>query len=129
MTAAMFNPLLDAAEIDLVSLQVGPAAAQIGDMRSERVIFEIAGKIVDFSDTAAVISQLDLVIGVDTAVLHLAGALGKPAWLLASAAPDYRWLADGTTTVWYPTVRIFRQKSRGDWAGVVADTCRALTGR
>jgi ADP-heptose:LPS heptosyltransferase len=83
--------------------------------------------VKDFAETAAVIAQLDLVIGVDTAVLHLAGALGKPAWMLLPAAPDYRWLLTGATTAWYPSMRLFRQPRRGDWASVVAAVQTALT--
>jgi tetratricopeptide (TPR) repeat protein len=73
----------------------------------------------DFADTAAVIAQLDLVISVDTAVCHLAGALGKPVWTLLSFAADWRYLLHRHNSPWYPTMRLFRQTSLGDWAGVV----------
>ncbi|SDG87242.1 tetratricopeptide repeat protein [Propionivibrio dicarboxylicus] len=80
----------------------------------------------DFSDTAALIASMDLVISVDTAVAHLAGAMGKPVWILLPYAPDYRWLLGREDSPWYPTARLFRQRERGDWAGVVASLVEAL---
>jgi tetratricopeptide (TPR) repeat protein len=74
----------------------------------------------DFADTAAVISQLDLVITVDTSVAHLAGALGKPVWILLPRAPDWRWLLDREDSPWYPTARLWRQQRLDDWDGVIA---------
>jgi tetratricopeptide (TPR) repeat protein len=73
----------------------------------------------DFADTGAALCALDLVISVDTAMVHLAGALGRPAWLMLPAIPDWRWLLDRDDTPWYPSLRLFRQRSPGDWAGVV----------
>jgi len=81
----------------------------------------------DFLDTAAAIAQLDLVIAVDTAVAHLAGALGKPVWLLLSYSPDWRWFRDGgERTPWYPSMRLFRQTERNQWAPVIARVAEAL---
>jgi hypothetical protein len=82
----------------------------------------------DFSDTAALISQLDVVISVDTSVAHLAGALGKPLWLLLSFHPDWRWLRDRTDSPWYSTAKLFRQSVDGEWADVLARVveCRAV---
>ena len=74
----------------------------------------------NFSDTAAVIENLDLLISVDTAVPHLAGAMGKPVWLLLSFAPDWRWQLDRDKSPWFPTMRLFRQSRPGDWGPVVA---------
>jgi Flp pilus assembly protein TadD len=118
---------LMAADADFVSLQVGPPARQVAALPLERITFKSEGVVKDFADTAAVIAQLDLVIGVDTAVLHLAGALGKPAWMLLPFAPDYRWLAHGETTAWYPSLRLFRQTARGDWTGPLAAAAAALS--
>ncbi len=73
-----------------------------------------------FSDTAAFIENLDLVISVDTAVVHLAGALGKPVWTLLPFVPDWRWMSDREDSPWYPTIRLFRQPSLGDWESVIA---------
>ncbi|HEY2901442.1 MAG TPA: tetratricopeptide repeat-containing glycosyltransferase family protein [Polyangia bacterium] len=80
-----------------------------------------------FVDTASVMANLDLVLSSDTAVPHLAGALGVPTWLLLSHVPDWRWGRRGGETPWYPSLRLFRQRQAGDWAGVVADACAALT--
>jgi len=80
----------------------------------------------DFEDTAAAASLCDLVITVDTSVAHLAGAMGKPVWLLLPFVPDWRWLLDRTDSPWYPSMRIFRQSKRGDWDGVIARVVAAL---
>ncbi|HTI84331.1 MAG TPA: tetratricopeptide repeat-containing glycosyltransferase family protein [Acetobacteraceae bacterium] len=80
----------------------------------------------DFSDSAALISLLDLVITIDTSVAHLAGALGKPVWIMLHHAADWRWLLDRDDSPWYPTARLFRQRQPGDWGGVVSDVVRAL---
>ena len=90
------------------------------------VNYGVAGELQEFADTAAVIDALDLVISVDTAVAHLAGALGKPVWLLNRYASCWRWLQEGSRTGWYASMRIFRQRSPGDWVSVAAEA-RAAT--
>jgi hypothetical protein len=80
----------------------------------------------DFADTAALMAGLDLIIGVDTAVVHLAGALGRPVWLLNRFDADWRWGAVGDGSPWYPTLRQFRQATPGGWAEVVGQVARAL---
>jgi hypothetical protein len=75
----------------------------------------------DFAEIAAVVENLDLVIAVDSSIAHLAGALGKPVWLLLCYAPDWRWMTDRTDSPWYPSALLFRQSTPGDWSGVVAD--------
>jgi tetratricopeptide (TPR) repeat protein len=92
------------------------AAALAGASR----VTHIGGELQDFSDTAAVLALADLVIAVDTAPVHLAGAMGRPVWVLVPFAPDWRWTRDGETTPWYPTARLFRQTELGDWNGVIA---------
>ena len=80
----------------------------------------------DFAETARIIDGLDWVVTVDTAVAHLAGALGKPVWLLLPTGADYRWLLERSDSPWYPTARLFRQKERGDWSGVIAGVKQAI---
>jgi ADP-heptose:LPS heptosyltransferase len=80
----------------------------------------------DFADTAALIEQLDLVISVDTSVAHVAGALGKPLWLLLPWLPDWRWLLEREDSPWYPSARLFRQAEPGDWDSVLEKVRVAL---
>jgi tetratricopeptide (TPR) repeat protein len=89
-------------------------------------LIDWTGELRDFADTAALIANLDLVISVDTAVAHLAGAMGKPVWLLNRFDSDWRWLRAGDTTLWYPSMRLFRQPSLGDWESVMAALRSAL---
>jgi ADP-heptose:LPS heptosyltransferase len=89
-------------------------------------LIDRTNELEDFSDTAALIANLDLIIAVDTAVAHLAAALGKPVWLLLPASPDFRWLLDRDKSPWYPTMRLFRQKTLGDWSDVIQDALQAL---
>jgi hypothetical protein len=80
----------------------------------------------DFGDTAAVIALADLVITVDTAIAHLAGALGRPVWILLQYSPDFRWLLDRDDSPWYPSARLFRQTRTGEWDDVIARVATAL---
>lgn len=82
-------------------------------------MLDLTGYIHNFCDTAALLVNLDLVISVDTAIVHLAGALGRPTWLMLPYAPDWRWGAIDDTTPWYPDTRVFRQETPGDWSGTV----------
>lgn len=110
--AELLAPLLDCSGIAFFSLQKGhQAPAGVVDLMND---------VSDFADTAALIANLDLVISVDTAVAHLAGAMGKPVWLLNRHDSDWRWLRDRDDSPWYPTLRQFRQASPGDWDGVIA---------
>ena len=89
-------------------------------LAGENRVTNVGAELENFADTAAVIALCDLVISVDTAVAHLAGAMGRPLWMLLPFAPDWRWTLDGDTSPWYPTARLFRQTSLGDWDGVIA---------
>jgi hypothetical protein len=82
--------------------------------------------LTDFADTAAIVSQLDLVISVDTSVAHLAGAMGKPVWILLPHMPDFRWLLERDDSPWYPSARLFRQPRAGDWRSVITWARREL---
>ena len=81
-------------------------------------VLDLADELVDFADTAALMSNLDLVITVDTAVTHLAGAMGLPVWVVLPLFPDWRWLLDRDDSPWYPSMRLFRQTAWGEWEGV-----------
>ena len=98
-------------------------------MAAHPEIIHFGSELEDFADTAAVISQLDLVISVDTAVAHLAGAMAKPVWILLPSAPDFRWLVGRDDSPWYPTARLFRQTKLGDWPSVIARVREALAAR
>jgi ADP-heptose:LPS heptosyltransferase len=82
----------------------------------------------DFSDTAALVQEMDLVISVDTSVAHLAGALGKTVWIVLPFVPDWRWMLDRADSPWYPTATLFRQSRLDDWSTVVDDVARRLRG-
>jgi tetratricopeptide (TPR) repeat protein len=101
------------------SLQKGPAAKDLLNMPIDMNLVDLSGSLNDFADTAAALANLDLVITVDTAVAHLAGALGKPVWILLTRNPDWRWLLDREDSPWYPTARLFRQHVAGDWSAVI----------
>ena len=116
--------LLQIPGISFYSLQKGPAAASL--KTADSTVVDLGGELANFADTAAAIAHLDLVIGVDTAVVHLAGALGKPVWTLLPIPPDWRWLEAREDSPWYPTMRLFRQKSHGDWNEVVERVKSAL---
>jgi hypothetical protein len=89
-------------------------------------LIDLIPELTDFAETAAMIQNLDLVISVDTAVAHLAGAIGKSVWVLLPLVPDWRWMQDRPDTPWYPTMRLFRQRSIGDWSAVIQDVNAAL---
>jgi tetratricopeptide (TPR) repeat protein len=107
-----------------VSLQKDPRPQDAEILRQRPDIVDQTAELTDYAETAALVSCLDLVITVDTSVAHLAGALGRPTWLLLSRLPDWRWLLDRDDTPWYPTVRLFRQTETGDYGSVV-DRVRA----
>ena len=112
-------PLLSHPRVDVYSLQIGRGVEEISALPAGCVIIDHTDRISDFADTAALIANLDLVISIDTAVAHLAGALGKPVWMLLPFVPDWRWLLGRDDSPWYPTMRLFRQQSPGDWAWVM----------
>ncbi len=118
------QPLFDHRGISWFSLQVGEQAGRWG---ANLPLTDLSPHLKDFSDTASAIAVLDLVISVDTAVAHLAAGLGKPVWTLIPAVADWRWLTKRTDTPWYPSMRLFRQSTPGDWTGVIAEVGEALS--
>jgi hypothetical protein len=120
-------PLLDI-EATFVSLQKDVRADDAVSLKERGDILHFGDELEDFSETAELISQLDLVISVDTGVAHLAGALGKPVWIMVTYIPDWRWLLDRDDSPWYPTARLFRQANVDDWEGVIARVHDALRG-
>ena len=119
-------PLARIPGMRFVSLQLGPAAQQAGQPPAQMDLLDVTADIGDFADTAAMVANLDLVIAVDTAVAHLAGALGVPVWTLIYAPPDWRWLLEREDSPWYPTMRLFRQETPGQWAPVIGRVAAAL---
>lgn len=122
-----YSRLLAIAGVSFVSLQKGEAAGELKRMGA--AILDWMGECEDLVDTAALMQQLDLVITVDTAVAHLAGALGRPVWMLNRFESEWRWLFRGEDSPWYPTMRIFRQTAPGQWDEVVARIAAELRGR
>jgi uncharacterized protein (TIGR03032 family) len=119
-------PLLEVPGTAFYSLQVGPRAADVQRLAAHHQVHDLSPDLRDWADTAAAIAQLDLVIGVDTGVIHLAGALGKPVWVLLCYSPDWRWGQARADNPWYPTMRLFWQPRPKDWAAVVAEAAAAL---
>lgn len=111
----LFIPLLQLENTQFYSLQLGQTAHSIYDFHLNQTLLDLSPYLQDFTDTAVVINQLDLIISVDTAVVHLAAALGKQTWLLIPFVPDFRWLIDREDSPWYPSIKLFRQPTRGDW--------------
>jgi tetratricopeptide (TPR) repeat protein len=126
-----FAPLAAIPGVTLVSLQKNEGTDQLADLPPGMTVMTL-GDDFDagpnaFLDTAAVMTNLDLVISIDTATAHLAGALGRPVWLLLKRVPDWRWMTDGETTPWYPSARLFRQSRPADWDGVIARVASELS--
>ncbi len=121
--------LLDLPDCAFFSLQKGDRAGELSrlDPGGERVV-DYSHELETFGDTAGLIDALDLVISVDTAVAHLAGALAKPVWILLPFTPDWRWMLGREDSPWYPTARLFRQRTPGDWESVVAAITSSLGG-
>ena len=126
MPLAALEPLLRRTDIEFHGLQLDIPVADREWLDANPLLIDHSAEIKDFTDTAAIIEELDLTITIDTAVAHLAGALARPVWVMLPLCPDFRWLMDRPDTPWYPTARLFRQQREGDWAGVVADVVKAL---
>ena len=128
MRLETLEPLLDLPDVAFVSLQHEVRKEDLPLLQSRSDVCQIGGQFKDFADTAAAIALLDAVIAVDTAVAHLAGAMGKPLFLLLPFAADFRWLRERTDSPWYPSARLFRQPQFGDWDSVVKMLRQELAG-
>ena len=112
---SQFAPLAGIENVQFFSLQKGEGASQAAKPPAGMDLIDWTNDLVDFADTAGLFANLDLVITVDTAVAHLAGAMGKPVWVILGRIPDWRWMMDRADSPWYPTMRLFRQPATGDW--------------
>jgi tetratricopeptide (TPR) repeat protein len=132
ITLREFSRILSTPGLQFVCLQKDVNAADLEVLRSNGRVEVLDDEIADFADTAAIMAMLDLVVSVDTSVAHLAGALGRPVWVLLPFSADYRWLLDREDSPWYPSARLWRQSRIGDWDGVlerVEQELLQLTGR
>jgi hypothetical protein len=107
------------ASVSFVAIQKGPTATQAASPPNGMRLLSLSDAIGDFEDTAAILCLSDLLISVDSSPVHLAGALGRPVWVMLPKVPDWRWLLERTDTPWYPQTRLFRQDMRGDWSAVI----------
>jgi Flp pilus assembly protein TadD len=126
MRLADMAPLFSVPGCSFVSLQLGPPVSQMRRPPDGVSLHDYSSRLADWADTAALVAGLDLVIGVDTAVVHLAGALGKPVWMLNRFDSCWRWFIGRDDSPWYPSLRQFRQTQPGDWTGVIERVRRAL---
>ncbi len=127
MPLGQLATLVDAGPAAFVSLQKPMPPRDLETMARFPGMADLAGDLTDFGETAALIENLDLVVTVDTSMGHLAGALGKPVWILIPKAADWRWMLDREDSPWYPTVRLFRQQKPGDWDAPLDRLRSALT--
>ena len=123
---SVLTPLIENSEAQFVSIQKENTAEEISTAPGLFNLGPELDKVDSFIDTAAVMMDLDLIITSDTATAHLAGALGRPVWLLLNSAPDWRWQLKHQGSPWYPTMRLFRQLSPGDWTTVIKEVTTAL---
>ncbi len=124
-----FAPLLRVKGVAWISLQKGEGTGQRTGIPEAAGMIDWMDEVQDFADTAGLVSALDLVITIDTSVAHLAGALGKPVWMLNRFESEWRWMRDREDSPWYPTMRIFNQKTAGDWEEVLSRVQAALCAR
>ena len=122
-----FAPLIHHSDVQVYSLQVGKDVADIKKYGFEKDIIDMSGELKNFKLTAASIKHLDLLISSDTSVVHLAGAMNHPCWVLLQKIPDWRWMLDSEKSIWYPSLKLFRQDRKGQWDSVYKDIFKALT--
>jgi ADP-heptose:LPS heptosyltransferase len=125
---AKWQPILQATHAHFIDLQYLDFSAELAAQREATGVQVHSWEAVraDYEETAALVSALDLVISVCTAVIHLGGALGRPVWVMAPFSPEWRYGSKGEEMPWYPSVRVFRQPAYGDWDAVIANVARSL---
>ena len=122
-----FQPLADVPGIALLALQKGPRTGQAGGYYGCAPLINLGPEIQDYDDTMAIPDNTELLVTVDTSVAHLAGAMGRPVWIMLPCAPDWRWLLQREDSPWYPSVRLFRQRQVRRWDDVVQRITFRLT--
>jgi Glycosyltransferase family 9 (heptosyltransferase) len=126
---AQIEPILATADVFFLSINPGISEREQSAVAGHSNVLHLGSELRDFADTAAVVAQLDLVITSDTSVAHLAGAMGRPVWIMLGFAPDRRFAHDREHSPWYPSARLFRQSAPGDWIGVIERVQLELTAR
>jgi hypothetical protein len=126
MTLQQLAPLAAVQGVTFYSVQKGYAQSQLANPPPGLELIDLSPHLHDFADTADAMRQMDLVITTDTSVAHLVGALGQAVWLMLQYMPDWRWLRHRPDSLWYPTMRLFRQNARGNWPGVIHQVTSAL---
>jgi hypothetical protein len=116
----LFSALSCLTGVEFFSLQKGNAATEAANSPAGMRLIDLSGEFDDFADTAALIANLDMIVSVDTAVAHLAGAIGKPVWTLLPFFSEWRWMLDRDDSPWYPAMRLFRQPHDGGWEETIA---------
>jgi len=129
MRLKTLHPLLRAVDANWISLQKGEAAEQLASLPNDLLVLDGSSGERDLAETAALVATLDLVITTDTCIAHLAGAMGIPVWILLPHLADWRWMQETERTPWYPTARLFRQRTAGDWAEVIHRVRKAASQR
>jgi tetratricopeptide (TPR) repeat protein len=128
VSLATLLPLLRAPGVTWIALQKGPAAEELASLPGDVFVWDGSSRDRDLAETAALLATLDLVVTTDTSIAHLAGAMGKPVWILLPHLSDWRWMQQIKSTPWYPTARLFRQRTPDDWAGVLERVIGELSG-
>jgi hypothetical protein len=124
---AMLAPLAQVPRTTFISLQFGDPARQARTHSPPGMqILNWSDELRSFADTASLLANIDLLVTIDTSTAHLAGAMGKPVWVMLPYVPDWRWMLDRTDSPWYPTMRLFRQSVAGDWTLPVQEIVQAL---
>jgi hypothetical protein len=119
-------PLLRMQGVSWISLQKGPATEQLAGASGSVRVWDGSSIDCDLAETAALIATLDLVVTTDTCIAHLAGAMGRPVWILLPHLGDWRWMQESESIPWYPTARLLRQRSPEEWGGVIERTIEEL---